>query len=221
MLSHEEASRLIASFAAGELDFAQALRMEGHISDCADCQEWMEVYSRLSSMLASKPMVHLGSEEIARLAAELPESNEAHAHRVRTHLGVCARCAEELNITRNAIRHSRQSHGWRDRLRIEWPASLRPAVGWSLASAAVVAILLVVPVFLRSDHSLAPGNLQITGRVLSGTQVVEAPGSVLAERSQVGNDSEVTFRAGESVVFGEGFSVASSGRLQVEITETD
>ena len=36
MLSHQEASGLLASFAAGELDFAQALRMEHHISDCAE-----------------------------------------------------------------------------------------------------------------------------------------------------------------------------------------
>ena len=161
------------------------------------------------------------SEEIARFAAGLPDSNEAHAHRVRSHLEVCNQCAQELNITRNAIRHSRQSRRWRDRLRIDFPATLQPAVGWSLASAAVVAILLVVPVFLRSDHSLDPGNLQITGRVLSGTQVVEARGSVLAERSQVGDEGEVTFRAGESVAFGEGFSVASGGRLQVEITESN
>jgi anti-sigma factor RsiW len=216
-MKHREAEIVLDSFVRGEVDQDQADLVRRHLEKCADCREWVETFSQLALIVDDEVVNHLTSDDLARFAVEASHASGALADPRARHLDVCFTCREEFNLAVGALREARRlDESVSFLLRKVISPRSQPVFEWSLAAAAVLAIVLVLPLVSRLVGQGPESDIVISGKVLDGPQVVMTAGQVRAENSEVGKNGDLILRAGRGVVLGEGFRVAVDGRLQVE-----
>jgi anti-sigma factor ChrR (cupin superfamily) len=238
MIDHRRASRLLADLHGGQLTAERRAELSEHVAGCAECRGWSETYEFLSAALSgASEAEHPSSEQLAHLAVDATLLTGPERDQLADHLEACADCRRELELCRGALASARRPAPV-TRLPLRLPSSLG-ARHWALAASLILA-LAVTFIAVRPDGServrvttapaaavppteptviaaADPGVRQLAGDRLEGHQLIEAAHIINASALTIGNDSDITLRAGEMVVLGEGFSIGSSATLGVEI----
>lgn len=225
-MNHEQATRLLADFVAERLDREHRALVEAHLASCEDCDSWCRIYRTLADSLATETdlesLEHPSSELIAHFAV-FPESlSHTEGAGIQNHLESCPDCLRQLQLSQTAVSRARRSvESWREpKGRSESEPSPRP-IWLKLAVAAGLCLAVIgisALVYLRSSSDGAVREL--SEMRLEGIQTIEADTSITAAQVEVEKGSQITFRAGERVTLGEGFSIGSDASFVVEITST-
>ena len=190
-------------------------RLATHLEDCADCRHELEI-TRAALADARRPA------SVVRFP--LPAPSAATARR----LALAASLILAAAVTFVALRQGGDETGRPAtavaaevvpteifRAAAVWPEPLRlDGVGPGVLQAAAVRR----PAARRSSAPAAvPADRRLSGDVLLGNQLIEAPRLIAAGAVSIGAGSAITFRAGEMVVLEDGFSIGSTATLGVEI----
>ncbi len=225
MTDHRRFEGLLADFAWGSLRGSEHEEVKAHVESCPDCRQWVEAYQDLAAAVGSPPEVelkHPESDELARHAVDRAGLSGEQQARIAHHLGECAACTQDIELVESAVMRAREATGKSgDRARV-------PRFGWGgdrfrrFALAATILLAIVTSaVFVLSPWGSSSRDIEISSQSLGGKKLVEADGTITATAVAIEAESEVDFRAGESVVLGNGFSVADSAFFSVEITGDD
>ena len=63
---HQEAQSLLEAYVDDQLEVAETLRIEAHVSECERCQDWLEDRSALITRVRSAPLRHALPSDLAR-----------------------------------------------------------------------------------------------------------------------------------------------------------
>lgn len=221
-MDHSEARELLETPLA-TLGGERGAALREHLAGCAECRDWQSDLRFLAQALKGPVNDHLSSEEIARRAVDPEDLTPFERARVDEHLEACRECHQELTLATGALTRARGGRGRLSALAAS-AASAANAVGahalplrWALAVGLIAAVALGF-LFQGSPATDAAGVRSLSGGSLRGTQIIDAPRSIMATSVTIDRGSNVALRAGESVAFGDGFSVGSDASFSVEIT---
>lgn len=181
-----------------------------------DRRAWGEDYQAFAAALADLGEEHPSSERLALLAVEPARVPREESVALEEHAESCPACRRQLELTRAAIAHGRGERRVETspRRRAAGPARWPQRLAWA---AALIAVLGVGFAAFRGDlGGWQRGGASRLSENVSGTRVVEVPDTLLAATA-IEDGGDVSFRAGRSVILGNGFSVGSDVRLTVEI----
>lgn len=181
---------------------------------------------------------HPADDLLVRSAVAARLLSASERERLAQHLAGCRACREMAALAGDALRSARRMESGRGRR----PLVFRAAPWLALAALPILALalaFLVRPAGLPEDpavrrETVAPGAspadrptvptgegvATVAGESLAGTRRVEARRAIVATSVTIAPGSEVTFRAGEVVVLGDGFAIAAGAALTIEIAET-
>lgn len=235
-MRHRDAIEYLPEHGSGSLDPVTEEDLLLHAENCEDCKGWLLARDLLASAYGPAQDLraeHPGSDLLALCAIRPEEVHEPDREEVHLHLEQCETCRHELDLARSAVLHGRPS--------VEAPRrrSVRtlPSVPLSRTVRAIAAGLAVAllgaglfiggVLFSRIDSQKShlgrhpgpsngiEGTEELSGRDLEGTQVLGAERRLVVSKLTVKSGADVTFRAGESVAFGDGFRVLSGARVRV------
>lgn len=204
--------------AAGELGGSDRDELLRHVDGCAECRSWLEIYQLLAQGLAGEISVagHPSSEQLARYCVEPDSLTEPERGRIAEHLINCRECAREHSLTSSAVDEARRGPKVLA-FAPKPPARWRPLFQ-DLAAAAVL-LAASLGFTLSQIEWPDPAVQRLAGGHLSGIEVVRAVESITATSTTIESGGDVTFRAGETVVLGEGFSIGENVSFRVEIVK--
>lgn len=222
MTDHQRFEGLLADFGCGSLRGSEHEEVKAHVESCPDCRQWVEAYQDLAAAVGSPSEValkHPESDELARYAVDRAGHTGEEQARLAHHLGECIACRQDIELVESAVTRSREATGKSSgRARV-------PRFGWGegrfrrFALAATILLAIVTSaVFLLSPRGSSSRDIEISSQSLGGEKLVETDGTITATAVAIEAESAVDFRAGESVVLGNGFSVADGAFFSVEIT---
>jgi len=247
-MNHQHARRLLADLGTGSLDSATEAALAAHTEHCAACQDWLSVRDLLSESLTDTSDTapaggdrHPDSELLALCVVRPEEVREPDREDLRRHLASCWRCRNELTLTRAAVMEAKP--------KTEAPLQAPAPSPWMIPRtrrmlAATVAILLLSAGLLaggllfgrlgwlpgdapqhagaspRAPMSDEPAQT-ISGRDLDGTHVIDSEHKLVVSALTIKSGANITFRAGKSVAFGNGFRVAPGARIAVRSDSAD
>lgn len=188
--------------------------------------------------------VHPADDLLVRSAVAAGLLSAPERQRLEAHLAGCRACREMVALAGDALSSARRVETGRG----PRPLVFRAAPWLALAALPILALalaFLIRPAALPEDpvarEAVAPGSdaavpgapaadwptvptgegvATVAGDPLSGTRRVEARRAIVATGVTIEADSEVTFRAGEVVVLGDGFAIAAGAALTIEIAGT-
>lgn len=217
-MSHDTILQDLADYSTGRLEPASRRRIDEHLASCTECASWLATYRLLASSLEPGP--HPRSRQLALYAIAPGELLQEDRQRIRTHLDVCRPCRSELQLTQAATHEARRPRRLRPRWRRWKVGAAIPSVPRRLAIAAGVVLLLITGTALLYHRSPATNGAAPTARTLHGNQLLEGDGVVIAA-TEIAPGADVTIRADQLVIFGEGFSMAAGAKLTVETVEVE
>ncbi|MFQ5351317.1 MAG: zf-HC2 domain-containing protein, partial [Thermoanaerobaculia bacterium] len=190
--------------------------LAAHLEECSDCRRELEL-SRDALADSRKRLT------VARFPVRLPAS--ATARRLALAASLILAASLTIHTRRPEVAH----RGPDSASTVAATAPVSPRVAEPVtvpASPPATAPVTEPPSVRRSPlstrtHPVTPRDTAraLSGSRLAGIQVIEAPGVLTANSIAIENGSEITLRAGEMVVLGDGFSIGSSASLGVEILE--
>ena len=208
-MKHEETMQLLVDLEEGRLRGPEREEVIEHARSCDKCRDWSETFQLFSLALSPGSVSHASSELLARFASEPDRLSAPDAKALKMHLETCGSCRQGVEATREALRQARRRSG--DRM-----DSMRFYAGrLAIAAAAVLGIALTF--FMSSPGAVQPVDRSLTDDSLSGVHLIEATSSITASAVAVERDGDVTLRAGDSVVLGDGFSIGENARFTVEV----
>ncbi len=221
-MSHSEMNLQLADYAAGGLEPKARGRLEEHLTECADCAEWLATYRLLSSGIETD--THPSSRLIAEFALAADNVSQFERGRILDHLETCTDCAREVDLSRKAVRAARAEPAWQaaadadrkrpfERLQLWARTQVESPMRLAAAAGLILAVVIGTGVLLSPADS--GGSSSTTA--LHGTSVLEAGDQILMADTSVEKGADVTVRAGTVVALGEGFSVASDASLTIEL----
>jgi len=212
MMGHEEAVELILAFAEGSLGEGLALQVAEHVAACEDCRGWLETYTLFST--AEHGNRHVQSELLATYAADRVRLKDEERSTIRLHLNTCRKCRLEFDLVTSALERARRQESViaprRFLNRFEDHRML------AVAAVLVVSLLAVTAVTILRGGSpwLETGpTTAMSENAEEGTPARVATAVFFSTRVEQG--AELCVHARSSVVFGDGFSVATGGSLIV------
>ncbi len=238
-MRHSEAIRHLPDLLTGTLTGDRQTETAEHLAGCDSCQGWAETYRFFSdALLADDAAEHPSSEQLAHLAVDAELLTEPERERLASHLEGCDECRRELRLSREALAGARQGPAATRLLPfrlVSRPAALRLALAASLILAVAVTFVVsrrdgagneiaAAPVAIAAAPPaaviarIAAVDRALAGNRLTGIQVIEASGAITASSVAIESGGDITLRAGEMVVLGDGFSIGSTATLGVEIT---
>lgn len=222
-MEHLEASEQLTRFLDGDLDRSQRLEVEQHLGTCDECREWVAAYRLLSESLGgdSQPLTttkvgahHLESDELCAYALAAHTLSEPVREKCLRHLDSCPECWYEIDLVRTAAATAEDAEPGRMRPQIVG----NPSQGVSFSAVAWAAgLFLAVGALIVVGGIGTPGSRQLTDSTLTGHTVVKARDSILVQKTRVEPGAELTLRTGNTVAFGDGFSIDSGGTLSVVV----
>ncbi len=235
-MDHSRAEKHLPDLAADGLDGRCRDDVMSHVVGCAECREWLGTYDMLASALEETAGdEHPDAELLALCAVRPDELYESDRAELRRHLETCAQCRREVDAAGAAVRDARPSPA----APVPMPTSSpRRAAPWRLAVAATLAAcaigaLVVFGVHGWSARSALSGDeagvrvvdgsasqpvapaTRLSDTQIHGDRVIEAPGDLMISRTTIEDGSQVTIRAGSTVVIGNGFQVGNQARITV------
>ena len=217
-MDHSEAQDLLSQFLRCDLDSNRRHALREHLEQCAECQAWRVITESLRALSAEDgevdlPDAHPSSGLLAEYSLAPEGLPERRKRLCAEHLTLCSDCAQQARLVREAVGQSRVQAP--EGASVVWPlfgVSSRPALRLALAATLVVAALAwLLPTLLPQG---ADGGA-LSGAVIEGEQTVASTGSLVVEDTVVNFGAAVVFEGGETVAFGNGFSVSSGARLMV------
>ena len=190
-------------------------RLSAHLDECDDCRQELEI-TRGALADARRPA------SVVRFPLPVPSAP------TRRRLALAASLVLAVTVTFVALRHGGDEPG---RPATAVTAEIVQTESFRAAAVrpeplrlddvrprAALAAPARRPIARRSTApATVPTDRRLSGDVLQGTQLIEAPRLITAGAISIGAGSEITFRAGEMVVLGDGFSIGSTATLGVEI----
>lgn len=237
-MRHRLAIEYLPEVGTGSLDASAEEALASHAERCPRCRDWLATRDLLAEVLGrdrSAGGEHPDSELLALCVLRPEEVDESDREGLRSHLGRCPVCQEDIVLTREAIQGARPGE-------ISPTAAPRPRVpvvprrrAWVAAALVVVSLggglLLHGPLFDRlgpadtrvdevpritsPDREVHGTTDEFTGRDLDGTQIIGSDQDLVVSKLTVQSGANVTFRAGRTVAFGDGFRVAEGARIRV------
>lgn len=201
----------LTEYAAERLDATDARELEKHLAECEECKTWLETYRLLAHGLR-----HPSSPEIAEYAVTPDRVPATDRNRIRRHLDICADCARDAELTQAAATEARQENTRATEVPPAFPPARRFVLGALAASALLV---LATGVVFVSRQSPENNSVFVDRRTLHGSTVLEAEREILIVATHIETGADITFRAGNVVALGEGFSIASDASLTIEVKE--
>lgn len=229
-MRHRDASDLLPRFVGGELNADERAGLEVHLAECDDCRDWVETWNLLvapsteSAAVEAAPHrpAHPTSDLLARSAVDRTAVSASDARLLDEHLAHCASCRGEMRLARAALTEAAQpestDRGWLGRLR---ESSLTGHRRLALAASVFFALFTAGVLYLARpavgpEADPALDEVEISEMKIRGTEVFQAPRSLLATAIEVVEGSDVIFRAGEVVALGNGFAVSSEASFTVD-----
>lgn len=241
-MRHLDAVKHLGEFGGGTLSAETERAVASHLQRCPRCRSWIGTRDLLAASLADAGD-HPTSDVLARYAVgsrgEPDDDVREHLTRCTTCRGDVALVRSALRQVPEAAPNGDRPGGDRGDIpgsppRI--PGSPPRGSSWLAAAVLILllaggffgAAILVVP--LQSDttprpvrtagigvHAEPPARPleELTGRELSGTQLIEGEAGVVLSKVTVTEGADITVRSDRLVVLGDGFRVASGGRLSV------
>ncbi|MDH3745129.1 MAG: zf-HC2 domain-containing protein [Acidobacteriota bacterium] len=212
-MQHHEVVDLLPELESGTLGDATRPAVLQHLDTCDECRSWVATCEWFSGALAeTSEDPHPSSDQLARYSVDSTRLAEPEREQLAAHLAVCDNCAEEVRLTEAALTGDEQNatilHFGR-RVEHRSRAALKTGLAATLAFASLLAFS-----YYKSHHT------RLSGDHLAGTRVVEAIDSIKAVSTTIESGGDVTFRAGKTVVLGEGFSIGSDASFRIEIAQT-
>ena len=90
---------------------------------------------------------------------------------------------------------------------------MAPLRSVAVAAGLLIAVLSVIPFLLREPKAVSPRWVE--NETIQGSRTLETEGVLVITDTEVQGSAMLTVRAGTSVVFGDGFSVESTGSMTV------
>lgn len=236
-MRHRDAVQLLPDWATSTLVPATVEALRLHATHCPACRDWLATHQLLTEELTNRrddKASHPRSDLLALCATRPEELDEPGRDELREHLATCAACRHSVAVTTEAVQQARPIPE-RPSTRTDQPATSRHP--WRLALAAgLTAFLVGGGIYAASwwldGRDLPSGSFvasgpeavipTISGSVeefcdhdLAGTTVVRADSGLMVARVMVRDGADVTFEAGDRVILGDGFRVATGGRLRI------
>jgi hypothetical protein len=218
-VNHHDATRLLSGYAEGALEPALARQMEQHLEDCDDCRDWLETYSFLNDGLdcaRSAP-----SELLAQYVVDEGRLEETQRDIVREHVAACGACKEELEAIRSALeaaRHKQPAHTIKRALSMISAAQPREL---AIAAALVLTVLAATTFTVFRGSPWMRSEQQSQEQMTDAGAALEGDETIVIASTRVYDGANLTIHSRNTVVFGEGFSVASGATLVVGTTSSD
>lgn len=241
-MRHRDAIEYLPEHGSRSLDPVTEEELLLHAEHCEECKGWLLTRDFLASAYGpghEHHAEHPVSDLLALCVIRPEEVHEPDRKEVRLHLEQCGTCRHELDLARLAVLHGRPSaEAPRGRSVHPPPSRLLSRTGRAIAAGLAV-VLLGAGFFIggvlvgRIDSAGSrvgeqPGvsngldsTEELSGRDLDGTQILGAEGRLVVSKLTVRSGADITFQAGESVAFGDGFRVLSGARLRVASTGPD
>lgn len=216
MTNHEQIQSFLPDFVLSSGSSAELpAGISEHVDSCEECQGWLETYELAESVLsasssrASFRTHHVSSEVLADYA--LDGSSAA----VEEHLEGCGSCRREFELALSSL-ESVALEGKATVLLGGHPKSR----SFRLALIAATLAAAVGLSFWLSGRpaSMGPVDYRITEHEFTGRRVLAADSTITVTESTVVDGADVTLRAGNTVSFGDGFSIGNGASFSVEIT---
>ncbi|MFW6012073.1 MAG: hypothetical protein ACOC92_00015 [bacterium] len=237
-MKHRQAIEYLSELGTGSLDANAEEALASHAERCPRCRDWLATRDLLAEGLGrdrSAGGEHPDSELLALCVLRPEEVDESDREELRSHLRRCPVCQEDMALTREAVQGARPGE-------MSPVAAPRPRVpvlprrrAWVAAALVVVSLgggLLLHGYFFdrlgpadtRLDEVLqitSPRSQarvpteELSGRDLDGTQIIRSDQDLVVSKLTVQSGADVTFRAGRTVAFGDGFRVAKDARIRV------
>jgi len=244
-MSHREARGLLTELVSDGLEDAVASRVHDHLSECRACREWVATYETLQTAFESdgarEEEEHPSADLLALCVVRPEEVSELDRQDLRRHLDRCVACRMEIETLRTAVHEARpgsaeparQSSRPAERRR-RWVAHpVLLAAGLSALAFGLGGLYLARIAGTGTEHqaydarvaSVSPAEPE---RVEAGTQdhlsdveledarLIEADHGLLVTHVKVKPGARVTFRAGGTAAFGDGFQISDGGSIVVE-----
>ena len=211
-MKHPEANELLSDYLVGRLRPGESSGVEQHLAVCAECRDQARIYTLFAESLCpegSSGEGHPTSHELAAWAVDPVSQRDS----IEEHVGECLACEHQAELSRQALAAG-------DAEPIAERGIFGVFVGKHQGGLALAAslILLVAAWSWTSGRDLqVPSHRTATGSV-SGSRIITAVDSILVIGMKIESGSEVVFRAGEVISFGEDFVVGSGATLLVETT---
>ncbi len=237
-MEHHQAIDLHPFLTARRLRGEERAEFYRHLSECADCASWTETHSLIANGLSDGAWAeHPPSDLLARSAVGLEPLSGAERELLDGHLAACEACRETLDLAGEALSAARGGAA-DDRARL-FGAGTRRRLALAAAVILGLALLLTLrtatppgsPVALEDSPAASTEEFvaavvveavtTLSNDTLAGKRLVEAGRAISATAVQIETGSDVTFRAGESVVLGDGFAVDADARFAIEIAGVD
>jgi hypothetical protein len=211
----------LAEFVDRVLESALAERVNTHVQSCSECKQWIDTYRMIEDTLAGPAAEshysHVSALALARSATATQDGGERDCAELQSHLENCSQCRYIVDLSRSAVLNARPESAF------PWSSGAKRsgvlASTRRLALAASLIIFVVggiLGVLYLDEHD--GSNQRITGVSIDGVRVFSADDTITADSARVGEGAMVTFRAGDSVAFGDGFSVGLEATVIVETT---
>lgn len=227
---HSEAVERLPLFASGSLRGAVREDLEAHVRQCSSCREWLETYLLLWRGLGARHAVeHVQASELALLVVNPQELDEPGMEDVRAHLASCSACQLELDLVSAAIEDAKPGRELAPEVVSVTPVLRRKrfllAAGVAIAILGAAALLQEpyreyrrgdAPRIARGSEAVTPAT-RLVHTSLQGARVFEAEGRLEVAQVDVAGGADITLRARDRVVFGEGFRVGPNAKLAVEV----
>lgn len=236
-MKHAEAVQVLPELRSGGLDRAARAQVLSHLETCEDCRDWLATHDLLRAELggSAQSEEHPDSGLLALCVVRSEELAEPDRQDLAGHLNHCPACQSELETVRSAV------HAARPGSSVEGQApSASPSAARQVARPLALAATVVVGVFLlamawewgildnedrRAAVETSPSPIgemgdtepveMLSGKDLQGTQTIRSESRLAASDLAVSPGADVSMKARDAVVFGDGFRVASGARLTV------
>lgn len=238
-MNHRQAVEYLPHYEAGSLNHDTEEAVERHLEGCSSCRDWLSTRDLLADALAGgqgRTRDHPDSDLLALCVVRPEEIHEPDRDELREHLISCPVCRQDLSSLQEAVREARPVKS--KHVEVYRPSPWRLSGRSGLVAASLVAVLLggglvgllglfldrIPPGGAHSDGASAHGSPpvassepmnELSGRDLEGTRLVSGDRRLVVSKLTVKRDANVTFHAGDSVAFGDGFRVEAGGRIRV------
>lgn len=238
-MNHRQAVEYLPDYEAGSLNGDAEKAVERHVEGCSSCRDWLSTRDLLAGAMSrewDRGRDHPDSDLLALCVVRPEEIHEPDRDELREHLHSCPVCRHDLSSLQEAVREARPVEG--KRVDLYRPSPWRLSGRSGLVAASLVAVLLggglvgllglfldrIPPGDAHSDGASAHGSPpvassepmnELSGRDLEGTRLVRGDRRLVVSKLTVKRDAEITFHAGDSVAFGDGFRVEAGGRIRV------
>ncbi len=207
-IDHQEAVAIMTRQAWGGGSPARdSLLLNTHVESCTECQDWSHTYQFIAEVLSEE---HPSSDRIAHFAMYPSSLSTEDASSIENHCTNCESCRDQLEVTRGAFEATFST---------SQPRLLNRTYFYRAALAAVL-LLAVTLTWVTRSPMISPDTLAsraLVGNQFNGTHLIESEGGLTATGVTVESGGDVTFRAGDSVVLGDGFSIAANADFRIEL----